>query len=197
MGREQEKTLAKVRSYSSEFVKLISKVNSLEIVSVAEIIHDSMKRRRSIYVCGNGGSAALSQHFAIDLGLGTSKYLNAHGCRVFDLTSNAAILTATANDIDFTEVFSRQIELYGQSRDLLIAISSSGNSLNVVKAITKARELGIETIGITGFDGGQLKKIVDYHIHVESKIGDYGKVEDVHSFILHLVTNLVRGFSEE
>jgi len=197
LGREQDKTLAKVNSYLSDFMALISKVNSHEIIRVAEIIHDKMKQRRSIYVCGNGGSAALSQHFAIDLGLGTSKYLKAQGCRVFDLTSNAAILTATANDLDFAEVFSRQIELYGQPQDLLITISSSGNSLNVINAITKARELGIETIGITGFDGGQLKELVDYHVHVESKIGDYGKVEDAHSFILHLVTNLIRGFSKE
>jgi D-sedoheptulose 7-phosphate isomerase len=101
-------------------------------------------------------------------------------------------LTATANDVSYQKVFSHQIDLYGNQGDLLIVISSSGNSENVISAVETASQRGMKTIGLTGFDGGAIKSKVSYSIHLKTEIGEYGVVEDSHSFVLHLLTHLVK-----
>jgi D-sedoheptulose 7-phosphate isomerase len=179
-------------AYRTDHLYTIERLDLKSLLPVVEVLSDSMNHHSSfVYVCGNGGSATLSQHFAIDLGLGTHR-IKKRGCKVLDLTSNAAVLTATANDTGYENVFASQIELYGKKGDVLIAVSSSGNSKNVVNAVLKAKELGVKTVGLTGFDGGELKKLVDLGIHVETKIGNYGTVEDAHSFVLHALTHLLR-----
>ncbi len=181
-----------IDNYIRQIVTSIQGLQNETVVCVAELIHSVRISGANIFVCGNGGSAALSQHFAIDLGLGTSRELLTQGCRIFDLTSNAAVITATSNDIEFDQVYSRQIELYGTKDDLLIAISSSGNSRNILNAVSAAKNIGMKTVGLSGFDGGKIKNLVDCSVHFETPLGNYGVVEDLHSSTLHLLTHLVR-----
>lgn len=178
--------------YREEFLSLVKSIDLKSIIRVAELLYETSMREGSVFVCGNGGSAALSQHFAIDLGLGTRRFLGAGGCRIFDLSSNAAVLTATSNDLSFEEVFSRQLELVGTKDDVLIVISASGNSRNLVNAVSTAKKLGIITVSLTGFQGGALMELAQYSIHIPSQIGEYGRVEDSHSFVLHLLTHILR-----
>jgi len=182
-----------LESHRNLFLRTLERLNLDELVSIAGILRTFLdSREKSILVCGNGGSSALSQHFAIDLGLGTQRFLGRQGCRVFDLTANSAVLTAAANDTGFENVFSSQIELYAKKGDLLIAISSSGNSKNIIEAVSTASKLGLITIGLTGFDGGVVRRLVNHSVHVETEIGLYGTVEDTHSFVLHALTYLIR-----
>ena len=190
--RGEYDALAEIHDYKSQFFHWIDSMDLKTVINVADVIFDRNQEGRSVFVCGNGGSASLSQHFAVDLGVGTSKVIGERGIRVSDLTSNAAIVTATANDKSFNDVFEEQLKLSAYPMDILIAISSSGKSENIIRAVQHARKNAITTIGITGFDGGFLKNNVDYSIHVETRIGEYGRVEDIHSFVLHLITNLVR-----
>lgn len=179
-------------SYRSEYLRTLQALDQTSLLQVVDLLSESfVKDSALVYVCGNGGSAALSQHFAIDLGLGTYN-LGKRGCRIFDLTSNTAVISATANDTGYENVFSSQVEFYGRPGDLLIVISSSGNSQNVINAVRKAKELEIVSVGLTGFNGGELRGLVDHSIHIETKIGEYGLVEDLHSFVLHSLTHLVR-----
>lgn len=182
-----------IADYQGKFLEVYGNFNLSSIIPVVKVLHQTMMSEdKTVFVCGNGGSASLSQHFSIDLGLGTKRFLGTKGCRVIDLTSNAAIVTATANDVGYEYVFSDQVNLLANANDLLVTISSSGNSRNILNALEKAKELGVSTIGLTGFDGGKMRSLVDYSIHVDTNPGDYGMVEDVHSFILHCLTHLVR-----
>lgn len=183
---------SEIAGYIGSVVTSIQALDKETLIFVADLMHTQRNAGGNLFVCGNGGSAALSQHFAIDLGLGTSREIHNRGCRIFDLTANSSVITATANDIEFDQVYSRQVELYGRKGDLLIAISSSGNSNNILNAVTVAKEIGMITIGLSGFDGGQLKSHVDYSLHFETPVGNYGIVEDLHSSALHLLTHLVR-----
>lgn len=184
--------LNEINDYKNQFILWLDSMDLTTVFKVANVIFERNQDGKSVFVCGNGGSASLSQHFAVDLGVGTSKVTGERGIKISDLTSNAAIVTATANDKSYNHVFEEQLKLSAYPMDILIAISSSGKSENIIRAVQHARKNEITTIGITGFDGGSLKDIVDYSIHVETRIGEYGRVEDLHSFVLHLITNLVR-----
>lgn len=184
--------LKEINDYKNQFILWLDSMDLTTVFKVANVIFERNQDGKSVFVCGNGGSASLSQHFAVDLGVGTSKVTGERGIKISDLTSNAAIVTATANDKSYNHVFEEQLKLSAYPMDILIAISSSGKSENIIRAVQHARKNEITTIGITGFDGGSLKDIVDYSIHVETRIGEYGRVEDIHSFVLHLITNLVR-----
>ena len=137
-----------------------------------------------IFVCGNGGSAATASHLANDLGKGAS-YGRAQRFKVIALTDNVPWMTALANDVSYDEVFSEQLENFAEAGDLLIAISGSGNSANVLRAIEVARKRGLVTVGLTGFGGGKLADMVDHPVVVDSH--HMGRVEDVHMIIVHLI----------
>lgn len=158
---------------------LINKIKNLEAAN------------GTVYVVGNGGSAALANHFVTDVGVGGLKY-GKKICAI-SLVSNISSLTASANDFGYQYTFSRELETkFLSSNDLLITISSSGNSLNLIEAVYTAKQRGIETFAILGFDGGKLKSIVDNYILVNSDIGEYGIVEDCHSIILHSIAEILR-----
>lgn len=193
----QNAQFEEIEMYRQELISSLSRIDSSSILRIVEVIANQRKLGKSIFVCGNGGSAAISQHFAIDLGLGTSRNAKDKGCRIIDLTSNAAVVLATANDEGFDKIFAKQIELLGRSGDILIVISSSGNSKNILQALEIANTLDITTVSITGFNGGKAKEISDFAIHVESQTGDYGTVEDAHSFVLHTLTRLLRSYTSE
>ena len=143
-----------------------------------------------IFIAGNGGSAALASHFCTDLV--KSFELSCNPRIVMSLVDNSSFLTATANDENFERIFARQIGQFATRNDIFICISSSGNSKNLVHAINCARKMDLFTIALTGFDGGEVSKIVDLNIHVKTQIGDYGVTEDAHSVICHYIAFSMR-----
>ena len=134
---------------------------------------------------GNGGSAAIADHLCADLTKGTY-FENNPPLRVTALVSNISLYTATANDFGFENVFIKQIQFYAEKDDVLIAISSSGNSKNICDAVSYAKTKGLITIGLSGFNGGKLRKNADISLH--TSIRNYGVVEDTHQALLHIMT---------
>lgn len=174
-----------VRSYIEYLKKVLDQVNPEEVVKFINAISEARKNDRVIYFIGNGGSAATASHFANDLAVGTRT--SSKPFRVMSLTDNVAVLTAIGNDFGYDEIFTKQLEAYLNPGDVVVAISASGNSANVVKALQFARKRAAKTIGLTGFDGGRIKEIADVNVHVPSQKGEYGPVEDVHLILDHIV----------
>jgi D-sedoheptulose 7-phosphate isomerase len=130
----------------------------------------------NIYVCGNGGSAAIANHFACDF--------MKKGMAVHSLSANPSLITAFANDISYAHSFSEQLWALKPPKDsLLIAISSSGNSPNIIKVLEAARLMELTCMGLTGFNGGRVKELVDISLHIS--VRNYGIVEDAHQAIMH------------
>ena len=147
---------------------------------------EARKNRTSIFVIGNGGSAATASHLSMDLGKGTLRDTDDHPrFRINSLTDNLPYVTAWANDFDYTKVFEQQLRNLGSSGDIVIGISASGNSANVLRAIEYAEDAGMITVGMTGFSGGELKKIVAHSVHVS--VDDYGMAENMHMIIVHII----------
>lgn len=155
------------------------------IAHFAELLLTARKHDRNIFFIGNGGSAATASHFANDLSIGTRSWDKPF--RVIALTDNAPIITAIGNDFGYDEVFLMQLKTQMRPGDVVVAISASGNSTNVIKAIEYANLRDCRTVGLTGFDGGKLKSICHLNLHVPSLKGEYGPVEDVHMILDHLI----------
>nr|Q58731.2 RecName: Full=Probable phosphoheptose isomerase; AltName: Full=Sedoheptulose 7-phosphate isomerase [Methanocaldococcus jannaschii DSM 2661] len=148
-----------------------------------EVIYNALKNGNKILICGNGGSAANSQHFAAEI-VGRFK-LERKGLPAIALTTDISILTAIGNDYGFDRIFERQVEALGKEGDVLAGISTSGNSENVIKAANKAKEMGIYTIGLLGKGGGKLKDIVDLALVVPSN--DTARIQECHLTIYHVI----------
>jgi len=177
-------------SYPQRISKLIEKWPTKEISKAAELIHAANLSGLSLYLIGNGGSAATASHFATDLGVGSLN--KANPIRAVSLTDNNAVVTASANDFGYEQIFARQIDLLARKGDVLIAISASGNSKNLILGVEKAKELGCITIGMTAFDGGALRQIVDLSLHINTNFGEYGPAEDLHAMMSHSITEQIR-----
>lgn len=148
-----------------------------------------------VLIAGNGGSASTASHMANDLMLGSR--LADPPLRAVALADNLCSVTATGNDFDFDSIFSRQIASLGRPGDLLIVVTASGNSTNIVVAVEAARALGMRTVALTGFDGGVVGSRVDLQVHVPTRQGAYGPVEDAHLAINHIVVSyLVENFAK-
>jgi len=175
-----------IKNYISNLTALLNKIDLSiieDIINKLEKIHDFNGK---IYIIGNGRSAATASHMANDLGVG----LKLRGIRDFNvesLSDNSSICTAIANDIGYENIFYAQIKNKIKSNDLLIAISCSGNSANILKAVKYAKEKNVTIIGLIGFDGGKLKDLVDIKFHVDSNKGEYGLVEDIHMILDHII----------
>ena len=157
---------------------------------VIDIFKKLLCEEKTLFIAGNGGSAATAQHFAVDIGVGSLSSGNA--LRAISLVDNVPIITASSNDYGYEESVSRQLRLLGKAGDLLILISASGNSKNLLNANGLALEMGIDTLSFTGFDGGKLKSETSFNLHVPSEYSDYGLVEDVHSCLCHILTDCLR-----
>jgi len=147
------------------------------------------KNNRTVYLFGNGGSAALASHSACDLGKGTS-VTGSRRFRVLSLTDNMALMTAWANDACYEDIFAEQLRHFVEKGDVVIAISGSGNSPNVLKGLSVAREAGAYTIGLTGYQGGKMKALCDLCLVVPSDNMQF--IEDLHLCISHSVFTAVR-----
>ena len=157
------------------------------ISQVADICINAVKNGNKIMFCGNGGSAADAQHLAAEL-VGRYK-INRKAIASIALTTDTSILTAVANDYGYDVVFSRQVEALGKKADVLIGISTSGNSPNIIKAFEKAMELGVVTVALTGQTGGKMLPIADYTINVPSDMTNL--IQTMHIAVGHLLCDLI------
>ena len=158
-----------------------------EFVALAE-------RGGTLYIAGNGGSAAISDHTTCDTTKGT--HVDGHpAIRSISLAANGPMLTALANDIEYAEVFSKQLEFYLADEDAVLLVSSSGNSENVVRACRVAIARGVPTIAFVGFDGGRLRELARHCIWIP--VHNYGIVEDTHQSLIHVLTQYVRQAREQ
>ena len=174
--------------YALYLGSLLADLDCEAIGRVGKVLEEARRSNRTIFILGNGGSASTASHLANDLGLGP-RHKGGKAYRAISLTDNVAFLTAAANDIGYELVFTEQLRTLLQPGDVVIAISASGNSPNVLRAVEFAQKRGAFTIGLTGFDGGALKKIGDDCIHIATPHGDYAPVEDVHLILGHLVAS--------
>lgn len=173
------------RAYCNYVGELLSKLDYISIGKVLDVLDIARQDERTIFFIGNGGSAATASHFANDLAIGTR--LKTKPFRAMSLTDNNAILTAIANDDGYQFVFSKQLDVLARPGDLIVAISASGNSPSIIEAVKLAKGRDCQVIGLTGFNGGELKDMADYCIHVDTAQGEYGPVEDIHMVMDHLI----------
>ena len=173
-------------SYITKLIHLLQNIDVKQICDIQQVIEESIQRVSKIYIIGNGGSAATASHMVNDLGAGLRrrKIINFD---VISLADNVAVTTAIANDIGYENIFYMQLEGLLKPEDLIIAISCSGNSPNILKAVEYAQKIGSTIIGITGFDGGNLKNLSDINFHVDAPKGEYGLVEDMHMILDHII----------
>ncbi len=175
-----------VKRYVGDLTRVLGAIDPGEIQGVIDALESARTRQARVFVIGNGGSAATASHLCTDLGVG----LRRRGLVGFDicsLTDNASIATAVANDGGYEDVFSAQLEGVIGPDDVLIAISASGNSPNILNAVCSARTAGATVIGCSGFDGGELKRTADVSFYVPTAQGAYGLVEDAHMVLNHIL----------
>ena len=174
------------QKYFERLQQVLDGIDHSQIESFVDLLLQARQSGRNIFFVGNGGSAATSSHFANDLSIGTRQQEKSF--KVISLVDNIATLSAIGNDYGYDQIFARQIKVYGQEGDLLVGISASGNSPNLLRAFETGRELGLVTVSITAFDGGKLKQIADHSVHVPTNAGEYGPAEDAHLILDHLIT---------
>ena len=176
-------------AYAAEFARAASSVEPGAMDRAAAILVDAYTRGAVVFACGNGGSAAIANHLQCDhlKGVRTGTDL---APRVVSLSNNMELITAIANDLSYEDVFSYQLQSQSRPGDVLLAISSSGRSANIVGALTWARDHGLRTIALTGFEGGAARAIAEASIHVDE--ANYGIVEDMHLAIMHALAQYIR-----
>ncbi len=189
MNYEQiSKAKQNIADYLQAFTLLLCQVDLEAIERVAELLQRTRDLGGTIYIAGNGGSATTASHWVNDLGKAT-KRAGAKNMRVMSLSDNISWLTALANDEGYERVFAGQLENFARPGDVLIVISASGNSPNLLRAVELARKSDIKTIALLGFDGGMLKNRVDEYLLIPTTKGAYGMVESAHGLICHVLTD--------
>jgi phosphoheptose isomerase len=178
-----------VAAYGEELVSAWQRLDGTAIDRAAAMLDTAIRAGRMIYSCGNGGSAAISNHLLCDVlkGVQTDTALRP---RVVSLASHLELITAIANDISYDEVFAYQLRTMARPGDVLITISSSGNSENIVRAIEWARANGVGSIAMTGFSGGRSAGLAEVKLHVEAE--NYGVIEDIHQSLMHCLAQYLR-----
>lgn len=186
---QTSQTSERIAAYLSEMRGTLSKLPIDEIERVVDLLRQARTQRKRVFLFGNGGSAATASHLACDLGKGT----NAHGnprLRAVALTDNVPLISAWANDSSYDDIFAQQLQEQVEAGDIAIGISGSGKSRNVLNAIKVARSAGAITVGLTGFDGGDLKGLVDHCIIVPDNSMD--QIEDIHLLLGHVMASCLR-----
>lgn len=176
-------------AYALEISAAFASVDRAALDAAAKALVTAIARNATIFTCGNGGSAAIANHFVCDHTKGaradTLIFPRAHS-----LVANIEINTAIANDIAYDQIFSYQLQSYASRDDVLVAISSSGNSPNIVNALRWAKDNGLVTIAMSGFSGGKAREIADIALYVAAH--NYGLVEDVHQSLMHVLAQFLR-----
>jgi D-sedoheptulose 7-phosphate isomerase len=171
--------------YQSELLSLLEHINLEKVDQSIEWLRQARESGRRVFIFGNGGSASTASHFACDMVKGAS-YGRAERFRVLALTDSMPTLTAYSNDVGYEYIFVEQLKNFAEPGDIVIGISGSGNSPNVVRAIELANAIGCRTIGLTGRDGGRLGAAANLDIHVPEP--HMGRIEDVHLIICHMIS---------
>lgn len=179
-----------IKDFTKQYLKnlqsLLDDVDSSVVEQIVSEIEKLLMNRGRLYILGNGGSSATASHMVNDLGVGLRRR-NIINLDVVSLGDNSPVVTAIANDIGYDNIFYMQMQGLIKPEDVVLAISCSGNSTNIIKAIEYAKDIGCTTIGVSGFDGGKLKKLADIKFHVNAPSGEYGLVEDVHMILDHII----------
>ena len=175
------------KHYISYLSELLFDLDFKAIEKVVEVFQNVRANGKTIFFVGNGGSASTCSHFAEDLALGT-KVEGKEPFKALSLTDNVAYITALGNDKGYENIFAGQMRSLFKKGDVLVGISASGNSPNVIRAIEYANNNGGISIGFLGFDGGKMKDICQYYIHVKTEKGVYGPVEDIHLVLVHIIS---------
>ena len=174
-------------TFLRDFESLLQQVNLDAVERVYQILRDARDRGSTVFIAGNGGSAATAAHWGNDLGKGAKESRRAP-LRVMSLSDNISWLTALANDEGYDRVFSGQLENFAKPRDVLVVLSASGNSPNLLRAVELGHARKLITIGFLGFDGGALKSMVDEVLLLPTRKGAYGLVESGHDLFCHILT---------
>lgn len=179
--------LGAMRAFLDEFAETLSGLDETAVERVVDLLVDAHRAGRAVFMMGNGGSAATASHFACDL---QAAARGRRPLRGGSLNDNVPLLTALANDLGYENVFSEQIASNAAPGDVVIVLSASGDSQNILRAVRTAKEHGAVTVGILGFGGGAARDLVDHSIVVKSR--RFGIVESVHNALEHLVTEAFR-----
>ncbi len=172
--------------YIDYLVEATKNVDTEQINNFIELVVNAYKEEKTIFVIGNGGSAASASHLAQDLAKGARPGIDSpKRIRAISLTDNIAFITALGNDDGYDVIFEQQLRTFAKPGDIVMAISGSGNSPNIIKAIEWANKNGLVTVGITGFNGGKLKQMNTHSLHVE--LNDMCTAESIHSVLLHYI----------
>jgi D-sedoheptulose 7-phosphate isomerase len=171
------------RNYTAQLTSALSKLDLDTVSALSDHLFQIWRSRRRLFICGNGGSAGNAIHIANDFTYG----INPHGIAldVEALPANAAVMTCLANDIGYQNVFSHQLKVKAQAGDILIVLSGSGNSANILQALQQAKLMGVTSYAVLGFDGGKAKKMADHVLHVA--LDDMQIAEDVQVIIGHML----------
>jgi len=184
---------ADIGSFASDYYQETSRaaasIDPDRLAAAAAALGKTIDERRWIYVCGNGGSAAISNHLFCDFVKGIQTDTERRP-KVMSLSAHLEMISAIGNDIGYDDVFIYQLRTMAEPGDLLLTISSSGNSENIVRTVEWAKEHGLATVALTGFDGGRSAALADVNLHVDCH--NYGIVEDLHQSIMHLLAQYLR-----
>ncbi len=178
-----------LKEYFDNEIELAGKLDLNRVEELISALERARSEGRRVFLFGNGGSAATASHFACDLGKGTIQP-NVPRLKVLCLNDNVPTLMAYANDMGYETIFAEPLITLSERGDLAMAFTASGNSPNVVRAIETARARGLVTIGLTGFDGGKVKSLVDLNLHIPSK--SFGHVEDLHLAVCHAICEMLK-----
>ena len=181
-----------LKEFTSEYTSTIKNVfdnlKDEDMEPIFDALANSILSKKTIYTCGNGGSASIAEHLVCDFikGASTDSVVDP---KVIPLLTTP-VITAIGNDIGYEEIFAYQVEKYATSGDVLLCVSSSGNSPNIIRAIEVANEKGLLTLSFVGFSGGKAKEISDFSLHINSN--NYGLVEDAHHILMHIFAQYLR-----
>ena len=177
------------KAYFEALAAAAASVDLGRIAEASTLLDEAHRRGASIFACGNGGSAAIANHLVCDhcKGVATDTSLRP---RVHSLSANIEVITAIANDMSYADIFAFQLRALGRPGDVLVTISSSGDSENIVRAADTAKSGGMQVIALTGFQGGRSAGIADVNLHVAAD--NYGVIEDVHQSLMHILAQWLR-----
>ena len=183
-----------IKLYKSQVNEALDKLDPIRVEKLAKSLSAAWKHGKYVYLCGNGGSAGNAIHMANDFIYGAGVNNKNGGLKVEALSSNQAVITCLANDLGYDFIYSEQIKVKGKEGDILIALSGSGNSKNIVNAINEANQIGMNTFAILGYSGGEAKKIVQNPIHFE--INDMQIAEDLQLIVGHICMQWLASLTE-
>ncbi len=182
-----ESSIKYTKEYFDNMLSAQSHIDLEDLPDIIKTIQETIKSGSIVYSMGNGGSSAIAEHLVCDF----TKGCFTHNSRLksFSLNSNTSLLTAISNDFSYKEGFSKQLEYYIEPDDIILLISSSGNSENIIRAIDYANKNNIKSISFTGFDGGRAKELATMNIHIP--IDNYGIIEDLHQSMMHIIAQYI------